>query len=356
MRAGNQAIESERHPMPTVEDLIVDLNEATVFSKIDLNQGYHKLEPEKNCRSITTFATHVGLFHYKRHSFGVNSAAEIFQKSKEEVLQGIEGVRNISDDIIVFGKSQIDHDNALRAVLQRMRENNLTANPEKCIFNQSSINFFGHRFSADGISADDKKVSSLINAIPPRNATEACSFLGLTQYLSRFIKDFASISAPIRHLTHQNAEWVRGPKQQQAFVCLKERMATPEVMKYFNPSFRTELIVDASPVGLGAFLTQVTAHGGTNIIAYASRSLTDCESRYSQTEKEALAVVWGIEHFHLYLYGSSFQVIADHKPLETIFNNPTCKATARLERLQLRLQPCKTKIITSQEQITQLIT
>lgn len=116
-------------------------------------------------------------------------------------------------------------------------------------------------------------------------------------------------------------------------------------MKYFNPSFRTELIVDASPVQLGAILTQVTAHGGTNIIAYASRSITDRESRYSQTKREALAVVWGIEHFHFYPYGSSFQVIADHKTLETIFNNPTCKAIARVERLQLRLQPCKTKII-----------
>ena len=142
---------------------------------------------------------------------GVNSAAEIFQKSIEEVLQGIEGIRNIPDDIIVFGKSQTDHDNALRAVLQRMRENNLTANPDKCLFNQSSIDFFGHRFSADGISADDNKVSSLINASPLRNATEARSFLGLAQYLSRFIKDFASISTPIRQLTHQNAEWVWGP-------------------------------------------------------------------------------------------------------------------------------------------------
>ena len=77
--------------------LIVDLNGATVFSKIDLNQGYHQLELAKDSRSITTFATHIGLFRYKRLSFGINSAAEIFQKSIEEVLQGIEGVRNISD-------------------------------------------------------------------------------------------------------------------------------------------------------------------------------------------------------------------------------------------------------------------
>ena len=345
MRAANEAIERERHPVPTVEDLIVDLDGATVFSKIDLNQGYHQHELATDSRSITTFATHVGLFRYKRLSFEINSAAEIFQKSIEEVLQRIEGVKNISDDIIVFGKSQADHDAALQAVFQKMRENNLTANPAKCLFNQSSIDFFGHHFSADGISADDKKVASLINASPPKNVTEVRSFLGLAQYLARFIKDFASISAPIRQHTHQNVKWVWGPEQQHAFDCLKARMATPEVMKYFNSSLKTELIVDASQVGLGAILTQVTADGGTNIVAYASRSLTDCESRYSQTEREALAVVWGIEHFHLYLYGSSFQIITDHKPLETIFNNPTCKATARLERLQLRLQPYKTNVV-----------
>ena len=120
-------------------------------------------------------------------------------------------------------------------------------------------------------------------------------------------------------------------------------MATPEVMKYFNSSLKTELIVEASP----AILTQVTAHGETNIVAYVSRSLTDCENRYSQTER-AFAVVCGIEHFHLYLFGSSFQIITDHKPLETIFNSPTSKATARLERLQLRLQPYKTNVVYKQ--------
>ncbi|KAK3751390.1 hypothetical protein QZH41_002583 [Actinostola sp. cb2023] len=316
MRAANEAIERERHPVPTVEDLIVDLNGSTVFSKIDLNQGYHQLELDADSRNITTFATHLGLFRYKRLSFGINSASEIFQKAIEEAVQGIEGARNISDDIIVFGKQQDDHDNALRAVLQRMRDNNLTANPDKCLFNQSSIDFFGHHFSAEGISADDKKISSLINTSPPKNANEARSFIGFAQYLARFIKDFASISAPIRQLTHKDAKWVWGPDQQHAFASLKASMAAPEVMKYFDPLLKTELIVDASPVGLGAILAQVTHDQGRNVVAYASRSLTDCESRYSQTEREALAVVWGTEHFHLYLHGSSFQSITDHKPLE----------------------------------------
>ena len=138
----------------------------------------------------------------------------------------------------MFGKNQVDHDEALRAVLQRMRENNLTANPDKCLFNQSSIDFFGHHLSADGISADNKKISSLINAGAPKNATEAHSFLGLAQHLARFIKDFASISTPIRQFTHKNAKWVWGPEEQHVFACLKARMATPQVLKYFNPRWK----------------------------------------------------------------------------------------------------------------------
>ena len=193
MRAANQAIERDRHRVPTVDDLIVDLNGSTVFGKIDLNQGYHQLELDKDSRSITTFDTGFALFRYKRLSFGVNSAAEIFQKSIEQVLQGIKGARN-NDDIIVLGKTQADHDDALRAVLQRMRENNLIANPDKCLLDQSSIDVFGHNFSADGIGADICCQSSKI-VVKPR------SFLDLAQYLARFIKDFASISALIRHLT-----------------------------------------------------------------------------------------------------------------------------------------------------------
>lgn len=345
MRAANTAIERERHPMPTIEDLIVDLNGATVFSKLDLNQGYHQLELDPESRYITTFATHMGLYRYKRLSFGVNSASEIFQKAVSSTLQGILGARNISDDIIVFGNTQAEHDMNLKAVFQRLRDYNLTLNLDKCEFSKPDINFYGHHFSKDGIDADDKKVSSLLNASAPSNASEARSFLGMAQYLSRYIQDFATITAPIRRLTHHDAPWVWGQQQQEAFECLKTRMASHKVMKYFNQSLETEVIVDASPCGLGAILSQISPNGQSDVVAYASRSLTDPENRYSQTEREALGVIWGIEHFHLYLYGSAFTVVTDHKPLESIFNNPNCKPTTRLERLCLRLQPYKVKVV-----------
>lgn len=109
-------------------------------------------------------------------------------------------------------------------------------------------------------------------------------------------------------------------------------------MSYFDPSKDTELAVDASPVGLGAILSQ-TQNGQRCIIAYASRALSDVETRYSQTEREALAIVWSCEHFHLYLYGHPFTLITDHKPLELIWNNPRSKPPARIERWGLRLQP-----------------
>nr|XP_006817021.1 PREDICTED: uncharacterized protein K02A2.6-like [Saccoglossus kowalevskii] len=197
MRAPNTAIERERHPIPTIEDLIVDLNGATVFTKIDLNKGYHQIELDPDSRHITTFATHLGLFRYKRLSFGINSAAEIFQKAVSDALQGIPGARNISDDIIVFGKEQTDHDDQLKAVLQRLRDNNITGNREKCEFSKSEITFYGHTFSSKGVSADNKKVSSLLKVSEPQDVMEVRSFLGMAQYIARFIPDFASISAPI---------------------------------------------------------------------------------------------------------------------------------------------------------------
>lgn len=132
MRLPNTAIQRERHITPTIDDLIHDLNGAVVFSKLDLNAGYHQLELHPESRYITTFTTHTGLWRYTRLSFGINSAAEVFQNVIQQVLHGIPNVRNMSDDIIVYGKTQEEHNNSLKAVFQRLREKNLTLNAEKC--------------------------------------------------------------------------------------------------------------------------------------------------------------------------------------------------------------------------------
>ncbi|PIK47188.1 hypothetical protein BSL78_15958 [Apostichopus japonicus] len=157
MRSPNKVIRRERHITPTVDDLFHDINGATIFSKLDLNAGYHQIELDEASRFITTFSTHVGLRRYKRLNFGISSATKIFQNIIKQVLHGISGVINFSDDILVYGPSQSDHDKSLEAVFKRLSEHNLTINKEKCTFYKHALEFYDYVFSRQGISADPKK-------------------------------------------------------------------------------------------------------------------------------------------------------------------------------------------------------
>ena len=157
-------------------------------------------------------------------------------------------------------------------------------------------------------------------------------------FLGRFIPDLSTVSAPLRELTRSAAEWRWDTPQRDAFDALKRRLSQQRTLAYFQQDAETELVVDASPVGLGAVLMQRQTDGLFQPVEYASRSLTDVEQRYSQTEREALAVVWGCERFRMYLYGIDFVLVTDHKPLEVMFS-PSSKPPARVERWVLRLQP-----------------
>ena len=283
MREANKAVKREKHLMPTIDDLVADLNGSTVFTTLDLSSGYHQLELAEESRHITTFSTHLGLRRYKRLLFGINAASEIFQNTIEELLTGLPGCKNISDDIIVFGKDQATHDANLRQVLERLQSHNLRLNKEKCHFSKSEVMFYGHVFSADGQRPDHKKVEAIQNATAPRNPSEVKSLLGMAQYLPRYIPGYADITAPLRALTKEDVTWKWEPTEQEALDKLKKAFTGNQVMSYFDPFQATEVIVDASPIGLGALLVQ-----NDKVICYASRVLSDVETRYSQTEKEML--------------------------------------------------------------------
>ncbi|XP_052806251.1 uncharacterized protein K02A2.6-like [Mya arenaria] len=339
MRLANKAIERERHPMPTIDELIHDLNGSKVFSKMDLKSGYNQLVLKEESRPITTFSTHIGLFRYKRLNFGTNSASEVFQKTISSIIAGIPGAKNISDDIIVYGKNQTEHDIALDKVFNALHRNGLTLNKQKCEFNKSEITFFGVVFNGSGISADPLKVEAIRKMEQPTNVSEIRSFLGMTAYCSRFIKEYATITEPLRRLTRNETPWSWEREQENAFEKLKQDLSSDTVMVYFDPGKEIEVVTDASPVGLSAILTQQG-----KVVAYASRALSPTESRYSQTEREALGVVWACEHYNMYLRGAPcFTVITDHKPLECIWKKK--QPPLRIERWGLRLQPYKMNIV-----------
>lgn len=336
MRRANEAIQRERYPIPTVDEVLLSMNQSTVFSKLDLKWGFHQIELAEESRGITTFATHCGLYCYKRLMFGITSAPEVYQHIIQQILQGCEGVQNIADDIIVHGPTTEVHDRRLVKVLDKLREKGLTLNPEKCKFRIPKITFMGHLISEKGIGPTEEKVRAVVNAREPKTASEVRSFLGLVNFCSRFIPDLATTAEPLRKLTRTNTPFVWGNEQNEAFRELKNKMSSANSLAYFDKDAETMIISDASPVGLGAVLIQ-KQQNVMRVVAYASRCLSDVERRYSQTEKEALSIVWACERFHVYLYGIHFKVLTDHKPLEVIYSK-THKPSARIERWVLRLQ------------------
>ena len=161
----------------------------------------------------------------------------------------------------------------------------------------------------------------------------------MANYCSRFIQSYATLTQPPRELTQEDRTWGWMARHDQAQ--LKGALANVPVTAYNDPDKDTEIRVDTSPIDLGAIPAQTYPDSGNQqvVVAYASRSLSDMEQRYSQNEREALAVVWVCEYFHLYAYGKSITVHRDHNALVTIYGKPKSKPSTRIERWALRLQP-----------------
>jgi len=337
MRGPNKAIQRTRHVLPTFEEVISDLSKSKVFSKLDLAQGYHQLLLDEESRHITTFQTHLGLRRYKRLNFGISCASEIFQEAIRQTIQHIPHVMNVSDDILIHTPDMATHVSVLRQVLDCLSRRGLTLNRDKCLLFKQNLMYLGHKISSSGISPDPEKVAAVKQMAPPTNVAGVRSFMGLVTFCARFIPRIADLSRPLRELTLKDAPWEWSKRHQDAFDGIKDALSCDRVLSFYDPARETRLLVDASPTGVASILTQHQG-GKTYVIAYASRALSPTEQRYSQLEREALAILYGCEKFQLYLLGSRFTIITDHKPLIPIFMNPRVQPSARVERWMLKLQ------------------
>ena len=240
MRRANQAIIRERHPIPTIEDVLKDMNGAGMFSKLDLKWGFHQCKLSEDSRDITTFRTHAGIFRYKRLMFGISSAPEKYQQIICSVIAGCKGAANIADDIIVYGVNKKEHDENLYAVLERIQKSGLTMNPKKCQFRLRGLTFYGHNLSADAISASEEKVAAITEASEPKTTTEVRSFLGLVQYSAKFIPNYAQVAEPLRKLTRKNEKFHWEGEQKQAFVKLKKPIKKKNHLRIFTKTVKQE--------------------------------------------------------------------------------------------------------------------
>ena len=216
----------------------------------------------------------------------MNSASEVFQNAINEQIKGIPGAINISDDIIIYGKSQQDHDHALHTVLQKFSNVDLTLKHKKCGLNKNSLTFFGFVFSSKGISPDPGEVK-VIHDLLPRTTKEIRSFLGMVNYCAKFIPNFSSITKPLRDLTKKDVPFQWAEKHTKSLNKIKDQLTSDKIMAYFDKNKSTEIITDASPWGLSAILSQCSpGRDDRQIVAYASRSLTSVEQWYSYIHKQ----------------------------------------------------------------------
>ena len=246
MTAVNKAIKRTTHVIPTVEELRYQMNGSAFFSKLDMSHGYNQFELDEDSRYVTVFYTHQGLRQFKRLTFGTTSAAEVFHYEMSQTLSGILQAANIYDDIIIFGRTQREHDLALIQVLQHFQDCGLTSGLSKRQLNAKSVKFFGIIFSAEGISPDSRKVEALQTVPSPTSNAEVRSFLGMTGFSSTFIPDYAVITTSLRKLTCKDVPFVWTKECQDAFQHLKDVLTQQTIMAYFDPNKDTKLIVDGS--------------------------------------------------------------------------------------------------------------
>jgi hypothetical protein len=183
-RSLNEVTIKNKYPLPRIDDLFDQLKGAYVFSKINLRSGYHQLKIRATDIPKTAFITRFGLYEYMVMSFGLTNAPAYFMYLMNKVFMEYldQFMVVFIDNILIFSKNEEEHDEHLRLVLQKLRENQLYAKLSKCKFWLKEVSFLGHIISEGGISVDPSKVESVLSWNAPQNVSDIQSFLGLAGY------------------------------------------------------------------------------------------------------------------------------------------------------------------------------
>lgn len=273
--------------------------------------------------------------------YGVSAAPATWQKYIENTLSGLQGVCVVHDDIILTAPDDRQHLVILRAVLQRLKANGFHLNIGKCRFLQKEVKYLGHKISAAGVSKTEDKIEAVLQFPTPRSVKEVKSFLGLVSFYGRFFPNLSTIANPLYRLTTKGTPFIWTKECRRSFQEIQKEITSDRILIHYNPDLPLILSVDASPVGLGAVLSHALPDGSERPIAFSSRTLTQSERNYSQLDKEALGIKWGVDKFFVHLYGRRFTLFTDHLPLVHIFGKrqklPVLQAT-RLLHYALFLQ------------------
>ena len=329
----NSCANVETYPMPKIEDMHSALRGCTVFSVLDLKQAYHQIPVSKDSQKYLTINTHMGLFAFKRLPNGIHSGPAIFQRIMDGLLADIPKAVSRLDDILIAGTDYQDHLNTLSQVLERLLKYGFKLNKAKCKFLQSSVVYLGHLIDSAGLHPTMDKLAAVRDAPPPKDAVALKSFLGLIMFYSRFMPHHSTVLAPLNSLLKKNVPWRWTKTEDNAFMAAKNLLLNSRTLVHYDETLPLVLSCDASSYGAGAVLSHVI-NGKHQPIAFASCTLTETQRNYSQLEKEAFSIIFGLKRFHQYLCGRSFTILTDHRPLLTLLGPHRAVPAHTASRLQ----------------------
>ncbi|KAL0551605.1 hypothetical protein IC582_010694 [Cucumis melo] len=314
----NKVTVKNRYPLPRIDDLFDQLQGATMFSKIDLRSGYHQLRIKDEDVPKTAFRFRYGHYEFIVMSFGLTNAPAVFMDLMNRVFREFLDTFVIVfiDDILIYSKTEAEHEEHLRMVLQTLRDNKLYAKFSKCEFWLKQVSFLGHVVSKAAVSVDPAKIEAVTGWTRPSTVSEVRSFLGLAGYYRRFVENFSRIATPLTQLTRKGVPFVWSKACEDSFQNLKQKLVTAPVLTVPDGSGSFVIYSDASKKGLGCVLMQQG-----KVVAYASRQLKSHEQNYPTHDLELAAVVFALKIWRHYLYGEKIQIFTDHKSLKYFFTH-----------------------------------
>ncbi|XP_065219763.1 uncharacterized protein K02A2.6-like [Planococcus citri] len=328
----NRCAVPENYPIPYVDDILNDFTGCRLFSKFDIRDAFLHLRTTKEASKIITLNTSKGLLEPTRMFNGLQLAPTQWQKFMDAIVRLIKGANVFYDDVKISSRTIAEHLQRIRQFFELCRLHNIRLNKEKCQFLTDELNYLGYKINAAGIHKTTEKIDAIVKAPRPTNQTELKSFTGMVGYYARFFPKLSELSRPFNLLSRKDAKFVWNSDCERAFNEIKAEISSDRVLTPFNPAKQLVLATDASPYAIGTVLSHIDEFG-ERPIAFASRTLTKTEERYSQIDKEALGIYWGVKKFFNYLFGRPFILETDCKPLQSIFDAHAAKPSLSATRL-----------------------
>ena len=328
----NLVTEPDHYPLPNMADLTSNLHGAKVFTKLDLLKGYFQVPVHPDDIPKTAIITPFGTYVFSYSTFGLRNSGATFQRLMDGILGNLPFCACYVDDILIFSRTEAEHLEHVRTVLQLLRDNGLVVRRDKCMFGVPRVEFLGHEISASGVRPLSSKVEAVQQFPPPTTIKGLQEFVGMVNYYHRFLPGIAKTMAPLYDaLTGKKRQLVWGQDHQQAFEATKKALAYATTLTFPSPGTPLILTTDASNVAVGAVVEQLV-NGVPQPLAFFSKKLRGAETKYSTFDRELLAVYQAVRHFRHLLEGTSFTVRTDHRPLVHAFTKAGDAWSARQQR------------------------